>query len=76
MDDRPKLSIRQFHALLLKTARRIDDAYREHRAIVEAVAAHDAEAAERLARADIRNATEIVIKVMTAPGVRDGAVQD
>ena len=70
-----RLSIRQFHPLLLKTGRRLEDAYREHRGIFEAIAAHDGEAAERLARAHISNAKEIVLKVM-AQGERNGAVQD
>ncbi|HET7876416.1 MAG TPA: GntR family transcriptional regulator [Methylomirabilota bacterium] len=70
-----RLSIRQFHPLLLKTERRLADAYREHRGIFEAIAARDAEAAERLARAHITNAKEIVLKVM-AEGGRDAAVQD
>ncbi len=70
-----RLSIRQFHPLLLKTERRLEDAYREHRGIFEAIAAHDGEAAERLARGHITNAKEIVLKVM-AQGDRDAAVQD
>jgi len=70
-----RLSIRQFHPLLLKTEHRLEDAYREHRSIFEAIAAHDGEAAERLARTHISNAKEIVLKVM-AQGDRDGAVQD
>jgi DNA-binding GntR family transcriptional regulator len=69
-----QLSIRRFHPLLLKTERRLDDAYREHRAIADAIAAHDGEAAERLARTHITNAREIVLKVMTRE-VADGAVQ-
>ena len=70
-----RLSIRQFHPLLLKTERRLEDAYREHLGIFEAIDAHDGEAAERLARAHISNAKEIVLKVM-AQGDRDAAVQD
>ena len=66
-----RLSIRHFHPLLLKTENRLEDAYREHRGIYEAVAAHDAEAAERVARAHIANAKDIVLKVMT----QDAAVQ-
>ncbi len=69
-----RLSIRQFHPLLLKTERRLEEAYREHRGIFEAIGARDGEAAERLARAHITNAKEIVLKVM-ARGGRDGAVQ-
>jgi DNA-binding GntR family transcriptional regulator len=68
------LSIRRFHPLLLKTPRRLPDAYGEHRAIAEAIVAHDADAAERLARAHIVNAREIVLKVMSQ-GARNGAVQ-
>jgi len=66
-----RLSIRHFHPLLLKTENRLEDAYREHRGIYEAIAAHDAEAAERFARAHIANAKDIVLKVMT----QDAAVQ-
>lgn len=69
-----RLSIRHFHPLLLKTEHRLEDAHREHRGIYEAIAAHDAEAAERLARAHIANAKEIVLKVM-AQGGNDAAVQ-
>ncbi len=66
-----RLSIRHFHPLLLKTENRLEDAYREHRGIYEAIAAHDAEAAERFARAHIANAKDIVLKVMT----QDATVQ-
>jgi DNA-binding GntR family transcriptional regulator len=69
-----RLSIRHFHPLLLTTAHRLEDAHREHRAISEAIAGHDAEGAERLARAHIANARDIVLKAMTQ-GARDGAVQ-
>jgi DNA-binding GntR family transcriptional regulator len=69
-----RLSIRHFHPLLLKTEGRLEDAYREHRRIFEAIRAHDGEAAEREARAHIQNAKEIVLKAM-AQGGRDGAVQ-
>jgi DNA-binding GntR family transcriptional regulator len=69
-----RLSIRHFHPLLLKTPHRLEAAYREHRAIYEAIAAHDAAAAERLARAHIANAKEIVLKMM-AQGDGDAAVQ-
>jgi DNA-binding GntR family transcriptional regulator len=70
-----RLSIRHFHPLLLRTARRLEDAYREHRAIFAAIAAHDGLKAERLARAHIATAKEIVLKVLQIEGVRDGAVQ-
>ncbi len=72
-----ELSIRRFHPLLLKTPNRLEDAHREHRAIYEAVGARDGEAAERLARAHIANAKEVVLKAMTgtAAGDRHGAVQ-
>jgi len=69
-----RLSIRHFHPLLLRTGDRLETADREHRRIFEAVAAHDAEAAEREARAHITSAKEIVLKLI-AQGVRDGAVQ-
>jgi DNA-binding GntR family transcriptional regulator len=60
-----RLSIRHFHPLLLRTERRLENAYAEHRAIYEAIAARDGESAERLARGHIANAKEIVLKVMT-----------
>jgi DNA-binding GntR family transcriptional regulator len=69
-----RLSIRHFHPLLLTTEHRLEEAYREHRAIFEAIAAHDGEAAERLARAHIASAREIVLKTM-ARGDGDGALQ-
>ena len=69
-----RLSILHFHPLPLGTERRLRTAYGEHRAIHDAIRTHDAEAAERLARAHIANAKEIVLKVM-AQGARDGAVQ-
>lgn len=59
-----RLSIQRFHAILLTTANRLADAYREHREIFEAIRIHDLEAAERLARAHIAHAKEIVLKVM------------
>jgi DNA-binding GntR family transcriptional regulator len=69
-----RLSIRHFHPLLLGTGDRLETAHREHRRIFDAIAAHDAEAAEREARAHIANAAEIVLKRM-AQGAGDGAVQ-
>jgi DNA-binding GntR family transcriptional regulator len=71
-----RLSIRHFHPLLLKTDDRLPAAYREHRAIHEAIAARDPAAAERLARAHIRAAKAIVLAVMTRGTPRHGAVQD
>ncbi len=74
-----RLSIRRFHPLLLKTPHRLEEAYREHRETFEAIAARDPGAAERLARAHIANAKDIVLKVMAASsstaGTRDAAVQ-
>ena len=49
--------------------------YAEHRALYDAIRMHDAEEAERLARAHIANAKEIVLKTMTQES-RRGAVQD
>jgi DNA-binding GntR family transcriptional regulator len=69
-----RLSIRHFHPLLLRTDHRLEHAYREHRAIYDAIRTHDGEGAERLARAHIANAKEIVLKVM-AEGDGHGAVQ-
>lgn len=69
-----RLSIRHFHPLLLRTARRLEDASREHRGIFEAIVARDAARAETLARAHIANAKAIVLRVMRH-GEQDGAVQ-
>jgi DNA-binding GntR family transcriptional regulator len=69
-----RLSIRHFHPLLLRTERRLENAYAEHRAIYDAIRTHDADAAERLARAHIANAKDIVLKSMTQ-GESGGAVQ-
>jgi DNA-binding GntR family transcriptional regulator len=76
-----RLSIRHFHPLLLRTPSRLEDAYREHRAVFEALAARDGDAAERLARAHIANAKEIVLEAMTrgandTPRIADAALQD
>ena len=68
------LSIRHFHPLLLRTERRLEEAYREHRRIFEAIAAHEPEAAERAARVHIASAREIVLRVM-GEVERDAAVQ-
>lgn len=59
-----RLSIQRFHPILLTTPNRLADAYREHREIFEAIRAHDRETAERLARAHIAHAKEIVLKVI------------
>jgi DNA-binding GntR family transcriptional regulator len=69
-----RLSIRHFHPLLLRTQGRLEEAHGEHRRIYEAIAARDAEAAEREARAHIQHAREVVLKAMV-PGGQDGAVQ-
>jgi DNA-binding GntR family transcriptional regulator len=69
-----RLSIRQFHPLLLTTERRLEEAHAEHRRIFEAIAARDGEAAEGLARAHIARARAIVLEVMQR-GARHGAVQ-
>ena len=60
-----RLSIRHFHPLLLRTEHRLEQAWREHRAIYEAILTRDAGEAERLARQHIVSAKEIVLKVMT-----------
>jgi DNA-binding GntR family transcriptional regulator len=69
-----RLSIRHFHPLLLRTEHRLEQAWREHRAIYEAILTRDTLEAERLARQHIASAKEIVLKVMTQ-GAGDGAVQ-
>lgn len=61
-----RLSIQRFHPLLLTTPTRLRDAHREHRAIFKAIAAHDPETAERLARTHISAGKEIVLKVMAS----------
>lgn len=64
-----RLSIQRFHPVLLTTPNRLAEAYAEHRDILEAIQAHDAEAAERLARAHIARAKEIALKAMSrTPG--------
>jgi DNA-binding GntR family transcriptional regulator len=70
-----RLSIQRFHPLLLKTPRRLEDAYREHEAICAAIAARDAARAERLARSHITSAREIVLAAMAGQRGADGAVQ-
>ena len=64
-----RLSIQRFHPVLLTTPNRLSDAYREHSEIFEAIRVHDAEAAERLARAHIANAKEIVLKAISRSSV-------
>jgi len=70
-----RLSIQRFHPVLLTTSQRLAHAYREHRDIFDAIAARDAPSAERLARAHIVAAKEIVL-TMISRGVARGAVQD
>jgi len=60
-----RLSIQRFHPVLLTTPNRLADAYREHRGIFEAIRVHDPQASERLARAHIANAKEVVLKVIS-----------
>lgn len=60
-----RLSIQRFHPVLLTTPNRLADAYREHREIFDAIRLRDPEASERLSRAHIANAKEIVLKVMS-----------
>lgn len=67
-----RLSIRQFHPVLLQTATRLADANREHRQIFEAIAARDPQAAERAARAHIAAAREIALKLATGSRVGGG----
>jgi DNA-binding GntR family transcriptional regulator len=70
-----RLSIQRFHPLLLTTPHRLQDAYREHQGIWEAITAHDAAGAERLARRHIINARAIVLATMAGQNTSDGAVQ-
>lgn len=70
-----RLSIQRFHPVLLTTPNRLADAYREHSEIFEAIRLHDAEAAERLARAHIANAKEIVLKQISRGIESHAAVQ-
>ena len=60
-----RLSIQRFHPVLLTTPNRLADAWEEHREIFEAIRVHDADGAERLARAHIASAKEIVLKVIS-----------
>lgn len=62
-----RLSIQRFHPVLLTTPNRLPEAYQEHRAIFEAIQAHDPGAAERLAREHIARAKEIALKAMASP---------
>lgn len=66
-----RLSIQRFHPVLLTTPNRLADAYREHREVCEAIRARDPETAERLARAHIAHAREIVLKVIPRAQVAD-----
>lgn len=60
-----RLSIQRFHPVLLTTPNRLADAYREHREIFEVIRLHDPVTSERLARAHIASAKEIVLKVIS-----------
>jgi DNA-binding GntR family transcriptional regulator len=62
-----RLSIQRFHPVLLTTPNRLGDAGREHREIWEAIRVHDPDASERLARAHVVHAKEIVLKVIPRP---------
>jgi DNA-binding GntR family transcriptional regulator len=76
-------SVQHFHPLLLRTERRLENAWEEHRGIYAAIAGRDPGTAERLARAHIANAKAIVVNVMARSeasggatrGGRNGAVQ-
>lgn len=68
-----RLSIQRFHPVLLTTPNRLVEAHREHREVFEAIQARDPEAAERLARAHIARAREIVLKVIPGAQVADSA---
>ena len=67
-----RLSIRQFHPVLLQTEPRLADANHEHRQIYEAIAARDPEMAERAARAHIAAAREIVLELAAGRRVSGG----
>ncbi|MBI4607724.1 MAG: GntR family transcriptional regulator [Candidatus Rokubacteria bacterium] len=60
-----RLSIQRFHPVLLTTPNRLAAAYREHREIFEAIRVHDPETSERVARAHIASAKEIVLKAIS-----------
>jgi len=70
-----RLSIQRFHPVLLTTPNRLADAYREHAEILDAIRVHEPEAAERLARAHIANAKEIVLKQISRGIQSHAAVQ-
>jgi DNA-binding GntR family transcriptional regulator len=57
-----RLTIRRFHPLLLTTKNRLYRAFREHEAIFRAIRGHDADRAERLARAHISDAKKLVLR--------------
>lgn len=68
-----RLSIQRFHPVLLTTPNRLAEAHREHREVFEAIRTHDPEAAERLARAHIAQAREVVLKVISQAPVASPA---
>lgn len=63
-----RLSIQQLHPTLLSTLYRVKAACQEHRAIFEAIARHDPEAAERAARTHIAAARDAAGKAMATAG--------
>jgi DNA-binding GntR family transcriptional regulator len=58
-----RLTIQRFHPLLLTSKNRLNKAFREHEAIFRAIQAHDPTRAERVARAHIENAKNLVVKI-------------
>lgn len=65
--------IQRFRATSLAVPGRVKDAIEEHRAIVEALARHDIEAAQELATAHIVNAENVMFEVLS---LRDGVDEE
>ena len=68
-------SVQHFHPLLLRTELRLETAWEEHRGIHAAIAAREPDAAERLARAHIANAKQIVLNAMGRSDASGGAIR-
>lgn len=78
--ERSLLGLRDSMALLggtsLRVAGRFETAHAEHLAITAAISARDVEAAERAARAHIRNAQRARLKLMRADLVASGPAEE
>jgi DNA-binding GntR family transcriptional regulator len=78
--ERSLIGLRDSMALLggtsLRVAGRFETAHAEHLAIAAAISARDVEAAERAARAHIRNAQRARLKLMRADLVASGPAEE